>query len=166
VVWDFWHIDDVCLDQDPDPILQVTKVASTLSDPINNNNGPKPIPGAIVEYTITVVNQGIGPADADSLTITDPLPLSTALYVSTLSGDPISFANGSPPSGLSYNFASDVTFSDQIGGGVPYNYTPTPDAQGYDPAVTGYRIAPTGSMNGDSGGGQPSFTVVFQVRIE
>jgi len=173
VIWDFWHVDDVCLDQNPDPILQVSKVASTEYDPINNTGGPKPIPGAIVQYTITVVNQGIGPADANSLTITDPLPLNTALYVLTniddpvtSSGDPISFAQGSPPSGLFYNFATDVTYSNQVGGGGPYTYPPAPDAQGYDPAITGYRIAPTGSMNGDTGAGLPSFTVVFQVRIE
>jgi uncharacterized repeat protein (TIGR01451 family) len=166
VVWDFWHIDSVCLDQDPDPILQVTKTVTTLSDPINGMSSPNPIPGAIVEYTITVVNQGVGPADADSLIITDPLPLNTALFVSTLSGDPITFSNGSPPSGLSYDFATNVTFSDQVGGGAPFNHPPAPDGQGYDAAITGYRIAPTGAMDGDSGSGLPSFTVVFRLRIE
>lgn len=166
-VWDFWHIDDVCLDQDPDPILQVTKVANTLSDPVNMSSGPLPIPGAIVEYTITVANQGIGTVDASSLVITDPLPPNTALYVETAGGIfPITFTDGTPPSGLSYNFAADVTFSNQVGGGAPYNYIPVPDGQGFDPAVTGYRIAPTGAMNGDTGSGTPNFDVVFQVRIE
>jgi len=71
--WDYWHVDDVCFDQVPIPLLQLTKVAQTLSDPINGTVDPKAIPGAYVRYTIALVNQGIGPVDADSLLITDPL---------------------------------------------------------------------------------------------
>jgi uncharacterized repeat protein (TIGR01451 family) len=156
----------VCLDQNPDPILLVSKAISDLSDPVNGSTGAKPIPGAIVEYTITVLNQGIGPADANSMEVTDPLPLNTALFVSTASGDPITSSNGTPSSGLVYNFATDVTFSDQVGGGAPYDHPPSPDGDGYDAAITGYRIAPSGAMNGDSGSGAPNFSIVFQVRIE
>ena len=36
---------------------------------------------------------------------------------------------------------------------------------GFDPAVTGVRIAPTGVMNGASGASTPSFTVRFRTRI-
>lgn len=166
VDWDFWHVDDVCFDQLLIPQLQIAKLAQTLSDPINGTSGPKAIPGAIVQYTIALVNQGSGPVDADSLVITDPLPSDTALYVSTVSGDPISFADGATPSGLAYNYATDVSFSNQPGGGAPYDYTPVADPQGFDPAVTGYRVAPTGSMNGASGGNIPSFNITLRVRIE
>ena len=164
--WDFWHVDDVCFDQLVIPQLQIAKLAQTLSDPINGTSGPKAIPGAVVQYTIALVNQGIGPVDADSLVITDPLPSDTSLYVSTVSGDPVSFAEGATPSGLSYNYATDVSFSNQPGGGPPYDYTPVPDPQGFDPAVTGYRVAPTGSMNAASGSGSPSFNITLRVRIE
>ncbi len=164
--WDYWHIDDVCFDQAIIPVLQVAKLSQTLSDPINGTSGPKSIPGAFVQYTVTVRNQGLGPVDADSLVITDPLPVSTALYVDTTSGDPISFSDGPTASGLSYNFATDVTFSNQPGGGPPYSYVPTPDAQGFDPAVTGYRVAPGGAMNGAVGASVPSFTITLRVRIE
>ncbi len=166
VDWDFWHVDDVCFDQLIIPQLQIAKLAQTMSDPINGTSGPKAIPGAIVQYTIALVNQGIGPVDVDSLVITDPLPPDTALYVSTVSGDPISFADGPTPSGLTFDYASDVSFSNQPGGGAPYNYTPVPDPQGFDPAVTGYRVAPTGAMNAASGSGNPSFNITLRVRIE
>jgi len=165
-VWDFWHVDDVCLDQDPDPILQVTKLSSTLSDPINGTSGPKAIPGAFVEYTVAVVNQGIGSVDSGSLIISDPLPANTALYVSTVSGDPVSFVDGPISSGLSYTYPANIEFSSAPGGGAPYGYTPVPDAQGFDPLVTGYRITMSSAMNGDSGSGAPSFNIVFRVRIE
>jgi len=164
--WDYWHIDDVCFEQNPDPILQVSKVAAVLSDPINGGSDPKAIPGAFVQYTVNVVNQGIGAVDANSMEITDPVPANTALFVSTVSGDPIAFVDGTPTSGLLYNYAVDVTYSSQVGGGAPFTYIPVPDAEGFDPLVTGYRIAPTGSMNGSTVVGDPSFDVVFQVRIE
>ena len=89
-----------------------------------------------------------------------------ALYVDSSSGDPITFTDGSTPSGLSYNYATNVTFSNQVGGGPPYDYTPVPDADGFDPAVTGYRVAPTGIMSAASGGNSPSFNITLRVRIE
>lgn len=166
--WDYWHIDDVCFEQNPDPILQVSKVSTVLFDPINGNSDPKAIPGAFVQYTVNVINQGIGAVDANSIDITDPVPENTALFVSTASGDPIVFVEGTPPSGLGilYDYAVDVSFSNQVGGGAPFIYIPVPDIQGFDPLVTGYRIELTGSMNGSSVAGDPSFDIVFRVRIE
>jgi len=164
--WDFWHVDDVCFDQQVIPVLQIAKLAQTLSDPVNGSVGPKAIPGALVQYTVAVVNQGIGPVDADSLVITDPLPPDSALYVSTATGDPLSFTDGTTASGLAFNYTSDVTFSNQPDGGAPYNYLPSPDPQGFDPDITGYRVAPTGSMNGATGGNTPSFNITLRVRIE
>ena len=166
VTWDFWHVDDVCFAQNPDPILQITKLSSVLSDPVNGTTGPKAIPGAFIQYTIGVSNQGIGTVDVDSLQVSDPLPANTAVYVSTVSGDPISFIDGSPASGLSYDYAANVSYSDRPGGGAPYNYTPVPDAQGFDPLVTGFLVEPTGVMNGDLGSGPPSFNVILRIRIE
>lgn len=164
--WDFWHIDDVCFDQELIPVLQVVKLQQLLSDPINGTSSPRAIPGAVVQYTVGVTNQGIGIVDSDSLVVTDPLPPDVALYVDTSGGDPITFSNGTTPSGLTYNYATDVTFSNQAGGGPPYNYTPVPDPDGFDPAITGYRVAPTGIMSAASGGNNPSFNITLRVRIE
>jgi len=164
--WDFWHIDDVCFDQALIPVIQVVKLQQLLSDPINGTSSPLAIPGALVQYTVGVTNQGIGTVDSNSLVVTDPLPADVALYVDISGGDPITFTNGSTPSGLAYNYATDVTFSNQVGGGPPYNYTPMPDVDGFDSAITGYRIAPTGIMSAASGGNNPSFNITLRVRIE
>jgi hypothetical protein len=67
---------------------------------------------------------------------------------------------------LSFNYAADVTYSSQPDGGAPYDHVPIPDADGFDPAITGYRIAPTGTMNGASGGNNPSFNITLRVRID
>ena len=164
--WDFWHVDDVCFTQSTDPVLVTSKNSQTISDPVNLGAFPKSIPGSVTQYTIEVTNHGLGPVDIDSMVITDPVPDNTDLYVDTSGGDPIVFTDGTVVSGLTYAYANDVTFSNQVGGGAPYNYAPVPDAQGFDPAVTGYRINPKQSMNGASGLNTPSFTIDFRVRIE
>ena len=164
--WDFWHVDDVCLDQNPDPIVEVEKVQSVFSDPINGGTNPHAIPGAIVEYTVTVTNLGIGVVDTDTLVVTDQITNEAALYVQAGAGDAIEFIDGSPSSGLSYNFATDVSYTNNPGGVGPFNYTPTPDADGFDPAVTGFQVEPANSMLGNSGSGAPNFDIVFRVRIE
>jgi uncharacterized repeat protein (TIGR01451 family) len=164
--WDFWHVDDVCFEQLPMPSLLVAKSVQTLSDPFNGITDAKAIPGATLQYTVTVTNQGQGTVDANTLAITDPVPANTALYVDTSGGDPIVFIDGAVASGLGYNFATDVSFSNQVGGGAPYTYVPTPDADGYDAAVTGYQIVFTGAMNGATPGNVPSFTIQTRIRVQ
>ena len=63
--WDFWHIDDVCFVQRPFPLLELVKTSQTLSDPINGSASPYAIPGARVQYGITLENRGSGQVDAD-----------------------------------------------------------------------------------------------------
>lgn len=164
--WDFWHVDDVCFNQSPIPILNLVKTSSLFSDPVNGTTSPKAIPGAFVDYTVTLSNQGIGQVDSGTVEITDPVPANTSLFVDTGSGAPIVFVDGTPSSGLTYNYVTDLRFSNNAGGAAPFNYTPVPDAQGFDPLVTGFQIVFGGAMNGSSGAGDPSFNIVFRVRIE
>jgi uncharacterized repeat protein (TIGR01451 family) len=136
-----------------------------MSDPVNGGANPKRIPGSVVRYVVTVTNSGTGTVDASTLVITDPLPANTVLCVSTVCSNPVvEFIDGTPASGLAFNAATHLSFSNAVGGGAPYTYTPVPDAQGFDPAVTGIRIAPTGVMAA-AGAGNPSFTVRFRVRV-
>jgi uncharacterized repeat protein (TIGR01451 family) len=147
------------------PALQITKSSAVLSDPVNGATNPKRIPGGIVRYAVTVTNTGPATVDASSLAITDPVPASTTLCVSTLCSNPIvEFIDGSPTSGLSYSYASNVTYSNTVGGGAPFTYVPVADANGFDAAVTGIRVAPTGTMAAASGG-NPSFTIRVRVKV-
>lgn len=59
------------------PNLGLVKTVKVISDPItgvwvDGGNQPKAIPGAVIEYTLTVVNTGAG--SAENLTITDSVP--------------------------------------------------------------------------------------------
>ena len=163
--FDFWHVDDVCFLEAPRPDLIVTKAMVTSSDPVNGTTNPKAIPGATITYTIEVTNVGPGTTDAGSMVITDAIADELALFVDTSGGDPIVFADGTTPSGLTYAFGTDVSFSNQAGGGAPFDYVPTPDAQGFDAAVTGVRVNPSGAMAG-SAGSNPSFRIELRTRVE
>lgn len=139
--------------------LIVTKTSALLSDPVNGTINPKYIPGAIVEYAITVVNAGNRAVDASTIIIADVLPAGFTYDGAT----PVTFVNGADVSGLNaFNAATMVSFSSQPGGGAPFTYTP---AASFDANVRGLRVAPTGTMLAATGTTQPSFTIRFRGRV-
>ncbi|HEU5136414.1 MAG TPA: hypothetical protein VFU13_14790 [Steroidobacteraceae bacterium] len=147
----------------PQPSLTILKTSTVLSDPVNNTTNPKRIPLAVVRYEVTVTNSGPGTVDAGTLVITDSIPTDASMYVATTSGNPVVFVNGAPASGLTFAYASHVTYS-SAGASGPWDYTPEPDPNGFDPRVRAVRISPAGVMNA-AGGGNPSFAIQFRVRI-
>jgi uncharacterized repeat protein (TIGR01451 family) len=54
-------------------LVTVAKSSRVISDPVNLTNNPKAIPGATVEYCITVANAA-GAATATDVSVTDDLP--------------------------------------------------------------------------------------------
>jgi len=78
--------------------------------------------------------------------------------------------DGSPPSGLSYNFSSLASTSDNLefsnDSDVSYNYSPTANAEGVDGSVTNIRVTPQGKLLAPSGSGAPSFTIKFRVKVQ
>ncbi len=154
------------------PDFTITRSSQTLSDPINGTASPKAIPGAVILDEIRVSNSGTGSADASSFIITDALDAGAVLRVIDFDGataGPLQFLDGVPASGMTYTFTSLSNFSDDLAfsndGGVSFNYTPVPNANGVDPAVTHVRITPAGQFQGDSGSGTPSATFLFKTVI-
>ena len=79
--------------------LAVAKTSAVISDPINTSPNFKPIPGAVMEYTIQLTNSG--GADATGVVITDTLPTNgitytTATYNAGASDVSITVGSGSP----------------------------------------------------------------------
>jgi uncharacterized repeat protein (TIGR01451 family) len=140
--------------------LTVTKTSLLISDPVNGTANPKMIPGAIVEYSITVSNAGTSPIDANTIVIRDPFPTMISPYVSTGAGPPVILVDGIPSSGLTLTYGTGVTWSNQAGGDVPFTYAPAPDGSGFDSSATGVRITPTGAMAATG-----TFTIKFKARI-
>ncbi|MCP3938250.1 MAG: hypothetical protein GY708_23120, partial [Actinomycetia bacterium] len=54
------------------PQLTIVKSSSVISDPINGGTDPLRIPGAVVEYSVIVTNNGDGSPDEDTVVVTDP----------------------------------------------------------------------------------------------
>lgn len=142
-------------------VLVIEKTSQIISDPVNGTSNPKAIPGAVIEYAITIRNAGRERVDSNSIVIVDVMPSGMAFAA----GTPITFSDGSPSSGLSaFNQNTMVSFSSQLGGLAPFNYIPT---GAFDQAVRGIRITPAGRMErASSGTSQPSFTIRFRARVE
>ena len=132
--------------------LSVTKVSTLISDPVNGTTNPKAIPGALVEYLITVANTGTAATDPGSVVIWDQGPADARLCLLTRPGGPVVWSDPGGSSGLSYSFATLGAASDSIefssNGGATWTYTPVPDAAGCDAAITDFRLRPGGAFAG------------------
>lgn len=154
-----------------DADVALAKAVRVISDNVTNTTNPKGIPGARIEYTITATNLGSLDLDAGSVIIRDSLPPEVRLFLGSPS-DPIALNEGAQPSGLTLNFTSlasttdDISFSND--GGSTF-VAPSVDGNGFDatvPRVNFIEVTPTGIFNGDSGSGPPSFELVFEGRID
>lgn len=141
----------------PQAILVVDKTSRVISDPTGSAE-PKAIPGAIVEYTLSVINMGDAPADANTLRLLDIPGPDLAWRTAFI---PV-FANGTTTSGLTFNGASNTAYSNQPGG-TATGYSPVAPT---DPAVTGIRFTPSGSLRASNGTAHPSFTLRYRMVIE
>lgn len=155
------------------PSLTVVKSFIVVSDPYNGGTNPKAIPGADVQYTLQVANAGGGSTDANSVSVIDPIPANTRLFVGNLGGagsGPVAFVDGTPSSGLNWTFTSLASGADDLefsnNGGTIWTHVPVADGNGYDTSGTTHiRMRPKGAMAGSGGGGNPSFQLHFRVRI-
>lgn len=122
------------------------------------------LPGNDVIYTITVTNPGPGEVDSESLFLVDRLPGEVVFFNGDVDGpgpelDPLAFQGAG--SGLTFDFATDASFSDGLS--VPSSlsdctYLPV---AGYDPNVRFVCISPTGTMQSGT-----SWQVSFRARIQ
>lgn len=149
--------------------LDVTKTALVVSAPVPTTV-PRSIPGAQVDYTITLSNPVTNLANTvRNIAFEDPLPADMVLRVADLGAGgsgPVAFVNGAVlglgDSGLTYAFSGLGSTTDGVDfwNGLTWSYTPVPDADGFDPAVRAIRVKPTGTFK-TSG----SFTLRFRVKI-
>jgi parallel beta-helix repeat protein len=154
------------------PAISMTKSAALVSDPLNGTTNPIIIPGAVMQYTVSVTNQGPASPDSGTVVIANPVGSANMLFVGDLAGagsGPLIFTDGTPASGLSYSFAGLSSTTDSLSfsndNGATYTYTPAPDADGYDPAVTHLRVTPAGALAASDGTDHPGFTLQFRVKV-
>lgn len=141
--------------------LTTVKSSTVISDPANGTTNPKLIPGAVLSYSINVSNSGSLGVDSSTVFILDPLP--TTLEYNGAST--VTFANGTPSSGLTFNAATDVRWSRSATPPASFAACTDVPTAGFDPTIRFVCIRPTGAMLGATAAGQPSFAVSFQTRI-
>lgn len=143
------------------PPVSVSRATSLVSDPVNGATNPKAIPGAILQFAITVSNAGTGAVGTDSMFLSDAL----APQVAVGTGAAPTLTQGSPSSSLTLNTATDVAYSNSNSAPASFSqctYSPT---KAYDPAVKFICFNPKGSMSGSSGTA-PSFTIAYQAQVQ
>lgn len=136
----------------PMPSLTVAKTSAPVAGALGAYN----LPGNDVTYTLTVTNSGASPVDAGTIVLTDVLPANVTFRNTVLdaaSGLPFALAAGT--SGVSLASTSGAYSNDA---GASWGYSP---AAGYDPAVTGVRVTPTGTLAANS-----SFAISFVARVK
>lgn len=137
----------------------------------NYNDGINPLfnlPQTDVLYTLNVTNDKSATLTDNSVFLVDPLPSQVTFFNGDADGSgsgttPVIFANNG--SGLTFNYATDVRYSN--GSTTPTNlaqctYTPT---AGYDANVKYICINPKGEMVGQTSTTTPGFTITFRTRI-
>jgi uncharacterized repeat protein (TIGR01451 family) len=128
--------------------LTITKTSSVVSDPFNLGVNPKAIPGATVEYSVTIANAG--PATAANITISDDL--TTEIVAGTISFDVDGYAVG---------FGMNVT-APNINAGAALDLTNAADGDVGDWNLTG---ANTVTVSGIDLAAGESATVIYRVTI-
>lgn len=103
--------------------LSMEKSFDVIWDPINLAASPQAIPGARVEYTMTITNNS-GTVDSTDLALTDQIPANTDFYVGSISA----------PVGATIEYSYD--------GGSSYEATaPTAGTNGADPDVDYIKVS-------------------------
>ncbi len=147
-------------------VPNATKQVTVVSDPLGNPS-PFAVPGAVVEYRLNVTNQGQR-LDDGTVMLTDALPEDVKLMIS--GGSAFTLLDGATASDLSLNWVNAASLSDGVSfstDGVNFNYSPTPDADGADDAITHVRFILDGAMRQHIGGNaDPSFSISFQAVVK
>ena len=130
------------------PQLAVSKTSDPYWDPVNLTTNPKFIPGAYVNYTISVSNPGHN-VSPGSVMVMDSLPSQVSLCVVATAqcSAPVVWNGGT--SALTYTYTSLSSTSDDVAfskDSVDWYYTPVALANGTDPLVRYIRVNPKGTM--------------------
>lgn len=131
-------------------IPTVVKSMTVISDPVNNTINPKAIPGAVIEYTITIAN-GAGGSTATNIVVTDNLN-------GEITGGRLAFNPNTYAAGQGIQVAAP-----NINGGAALNLTNAADADAGDFNMTGTNTVTVSGMALNAG---QSATIKFRMTVQ
>ena len=144
--------------------FNLSKTVQPVRDAVNGDADPFAIPGSVVQYTVGLSNAGNGRPDANSTVITDTLPDTLALCVTTACqpGGVIELDDSGSPTPSEVTLGA-VRYSNNAG--ATYDYTPNPDADGFDAAINAIEITLVGIFASVGAGGPPRLSLRFSARV-
>lgn len=146
--------------------LNASKSMNIVSDVLGNDS-PYALPGSIIEYELAVDNPGRN-VDDGTVALTDALPSNVRLIVD--GPNAFELVDGAPSSNLTLDWAGPASTLDSVDFSTDGNftgYTPTPDGENADAAVTHVRFRLTGELAAYSDvAGTPSFGIRFRAIVE
>ncbi|WP_221791950.1 hypothetical protein [Aquisediminimonas sediminicola] len=156
----------------PLPILTASLSNIVQSDGINVSDF-KAIPNALIKVSANMTNSGQGSPDANSTTLTLPVPANMTFFVGdigSVGGGPVTFNQGSPTSSLTYTYTALGSTSDGLefsnDSGTTWTYAPVPDGQQGDTHITHVRIKPGGSFATSTAAPFPNFSVDYGLLVK
>lgn len=156
----------------PSPNIVTTLSSAVTSDSVNSSNF-KAIPGARIRINVVVINSGTGSADNNATSVVIPVPANSRLYLGDVGGTgsgPVQFTQGTTPSGLSYSFGGLANTTDSLDfsndAGTTWTYTPVTSPNLTDPAITAFRIKPSGTFGTGTAPNNPSFSLGYDVIVQ
>lgn len=142
------------------------KTVTVVSDVIGSAS-PFALPDSVIAYDINVTNEGQR-LDDGTVVLTDELPTDVKLIVT--GANAFTIADGATASDLSLNWINAASLSDGVSfsaDGSDFGYTPNPDPDGADPAITHVRFTLDGAMRQRIENiADPSFTITFQAIVK
>lgn len=153
------------------PDIRSSRTSLIISDPINDQNNPKAIPGAEVLHTISFSNVGEGETDDNSLIVAESIRGVSQLYLPAFMPQtaPQLYSDGEnlSSSGLRFNYISPASLDDDVDfsndNGVSFDYVPS-DSSEYDSNITDFRIRFKGKLRADQEH-IPQFNIRYKVKI-
>jgi uncharacterized repeat protein (TIGR01451 family) len=151
-------------------ILGIPTLTSIKSSTVYNPTGNQPfaLPGTDVVYTISVSNTGSAATDSNSVFVLDSLPAPLEFFNGDFDGaGPLSTSVvfSESGSGLSFNPATDVRYSNLVARPASFAACTYAPATGYDAAIRHICFNPKGAL-ASSTGSAPQFSVQFRTRIK
>lgn len=155
---------------DPGENIAIALSSNIVGSPAVGGGTLAAIPGAVMDFFVTVSGPGENGTPAASFAVTDKVPEHLALFVGDLdrSGTgPAMFKDNN--SGLKFMFNGLSSEDDSIefsnNGGQTFDYIPTADSDGFDANVTHVKFRPSGSLLPTAGSSE-RFSLRYRMKVK
>lgn len=150
--------------------IAIALSSSIVSSPVGQGDAAQVVPGAVLDYSISVTGPTLNGSPATSFMITDVVPEHLSLFVGDLDrsgAGPAVFVDND--SGLEFSFEGLTSSKDSVefsnDGGKTFDYIPVADADGFDQNVTHIKLRPRGALLPVSGKYE-RFSLRYRMKVK